>query len=144
MDQINIFFLLKSIHIFAIISWMAGLFYLPRLFVYHCRVEVNSKTDALFQLMEARLLRIIMNPAMIVTFISGFGLAYIIGFNQGWLHFKILLVLFLAAFHGFLARYRKSFAVGENNKSEKFYRIINEIPTILALLIVVLVIFKPF
>jgi putative membrane protein len=141
----NIFFLLKAIHIIAIISWMAGLLYLPRLFVYHSNLKVKSDSDKLFQLMEKRLLRFIMNPAMIVAFITGLGLIHFIGMaGQGWLHTKILLVVLMVVFHGFLARWRKGFIQGENKNSEKFYRIMNEAPTILMILIVVLVVFKPF
>lgn len=145
MALVNIFLLLKTVHIIAVISWMAGLLYLPRLFVYHSQIAVKSSNDELFQNMERKLLRFIMNPAMIVVFISGISLIYFIGFKeQGWLHAKISLVVLLAGFHGFLAKCRKNFANGINKKSEKFYRIINEIPTILMILIVALVIFKPF
>lgn len=145
MDKMDIFLLLKTIHIISVISWMAGMLYLPRLYVYHCSIDKGSKTDSLFQLMERRLLRLIINPAMIVTFITGIGLIHFIGFaGNGWLHFKLLLVILMAAFHGFLARWRKDFLNGKNNKSEKFYRIANEVPTILMIVIVILVIFKPF
>ena len=143
MSAINIFLLLKTIHIIAVISWMAGLLYLPRLFVYHSQIK-DKKTNELFKTMEIKLLRIIMNPAMIITFISGISLIHFVGFSSGWLHFKILLVIFMSIFHGFLARCRKEFVNDNNQRSEKFYRIINEIPTILMVLIVVLVVFKPF
>lgn len=123
---------------------MAGLFYLPRLFVYHCNFESGSKSDNLFQIMERRLLKIIMNPAMIVTFITGIGMLHYIDFSNKWIHFKILLVIFMAIFHGFLAMWRKNFIAAKNHNSEKFYRIINEVPTILMILIVSLVVFKPF
>ncbi len=144
MDKIDIFFLLKTIHIISVISWMAGLLYLPRLFVYHVGLKLNSNSDKLLQLMEKRLLRIIMNPAMVVVFITGIGLIHFVGFDQGWVHFKILLVVFMTVFHGFLAKWRKDFINGKNKNGEKFYRIANEVPTILMILIVTLVIFKPF
>lgn len=140
MDPYNFF---KIIHFISLISWMVGLFYLPRLFVYHCQVDNKSQSDEIFQIMERKLLRIIMNPAMIITFISGFYLISIVGIAP-WLHAKITLVLFLAGFHGFLANCRKKFANGKNIKSEKFYRIINEVPTILLILIVTLAVIKPF
>ena len=140
----TVFFLMKALHVIAVISWMAGLLYLPRLFVYHSDLKNDSDSAKLFIIMEKRLLRFIMNPAMIITFITGFILLKYIGFSQGWVHAKLLLVFFMAGFHGFLAKYRKNFENNQNNNSEKFYRIINEIPTILMILIVFLVIFKPF
>lgn len=133
----------KIIHIIAMISWMVGLFYLPRLYVYHCKVSKNSEADEIFKTMELKLLRIIMNPAMIITFLSGLYLISFVGFG-GWLHAKLTLVFILAGFHGYLASCRKKFASNNNQKSEKFYRIINEVPTILLILIVILVIIKPF
>ncbi len=135
---------MKALHVIAVISWMAGLLYLPRLFVYHSGLKDDSDSAKLFIIMEKRLLRFIMNPAMIITFITGFILLKYIGFSQGWIHAKLLLVLFMAGFHGFLAKYRKNFENNQNNNSEKFYRIINEVPTILMIFIVFLVIFKPF
>ena len=145
MEEIEFFDIIKILHIVAVISWMAGLLYLPRIFVYHCQVEANSQSDKLFQTMERKLLRFIMNPAMILVFIFGFYLAYQIGFDSGkWLHLKILLVFILAAYHGFLTKCRANFANNTNKHSEKFYRIINEIPTILMIIIVALVILKPF
>ena len=140
----TVFLLIKSLHIIAVISWMVGLLYLPRLFVYHCGLKNNSESFNLLALMEKRLLRFIMNPAMIITFITGLFLLKYIGFSQGWVHIKLLLVIFMAGFHGFLAKCRKNFENNQNNNSDKFYRIINEIPTILMIFIVFLVIFKPF
>ena len=133
----------KIIHIIAFISWMVGLFYLPRLFVYHTKVKSGSEADNLFQTMELKLLRIIMNPAMIITFLTGFYLLSIHGFEV-WLHIKLTLVIILAGFHGMLARWRKIFANGQNQNSEKFYRYINEVPTIILILIVTLVVTRPF
>ena len=103
MDAYSFF---KIIHILSIISWMVGLFYLPRLFVYHCQVKNGSQSDKIFQTMEQKLLRIIMNPAMIISFISGLYLASLVGFEP-WLHAKLTLVLALAGFHGYLAKCRK-------------------------------------
>jgi len=144
MGEIEIYDIIKILHIISVISWMAGLLYLPRIFVYHCRVKNNSPTDIIFQEMEFKLLRYIMNPAMIASFIFGFYLAIQIGFEGSyWLHLKILLVLILASFHGFLASCRKKFANHKNKYSAKFYRIINEVPTLILIAVVCLVILKP-
>lgn len=136
----------KVVHIVSIIAWMAGLLYLPRLYVYHTKVAKDSESDNLFKLMELRLLRYIMNPSMIFALISGTILSIIYGLEAmgPWFHIKMGCVALLAAFHGLLARWRKSFYLGENNKSERFYRIINEVPTILLIIIVSMVIVKPF
>lgn len=133
----------KIIHITAMISWMVGLFYLPRLYVYHCKVVKNGDCDLLFQTMEKKLLKIIMNPAMIITFISGLYLISFIGFAP-WLHLKLFFVLSLAGYHGYLSSIRKKFARGLNDKSENFYRLINEIPTIMLITIISIIVFKPF
>ncbi len=143
MENIDVFEIIKILHIVSVISWMAGLLYLPRIFVYHCRVSQNSESDLIFQEMERKLLRYIMNPAMILAIIFGLLLAKEIGFEFIWLHIKITLVLILVGFHHFLAKCRKNFAARQNKYSEKFYRIINEIPTILMIAIVALVILKP-
>jgi protoporphyrinogen IX oxidase len=140
----NTYLIIKSLHIIFVIAWMCGLFYLPRLFVYHSKAEQGGELDKTLQIMERKLLRIIMNPAMILSFIFGFWLIHYIGFSGGWLHAKITLVLFLAGFHGFLAKCRKDFVSGKNKHSEKFYRIANEAPTLLMIAIVFLVILKPF
>lgn len=145
MAEIEIYDIIKILHIIAVISWMAGLLYLPRIFVYHCRVKNNSETDKILQEMERKLLRYIMNPAMIATFLLGFYLAIQIGFEGSiWLHIKITLVLILAGFHGALSKWRKNFANNKNIHSEKFFRIINEVPTVIMILVVSLVILKPF
>jgi len=125
---------------------MAGLLYLPRIYVYHTKVAVGSETDKTFQVMEQKLLRFIMNPAMISTFIFGLINAYIYGFAalDTWFHIKMLAVLILVIFHGLLARWRKDFATGNNVHSEKFYRIINEVPTFCMIVAVIMVIVKPF
>lgn len=143
MEEIELYDIVKILHIIAVISWLAGLLYLPRIFVYHSQVSVGSETDKIFQIMEKKLLRFIMTPAMILVFIFGFYLASQIGFEFIWLHIKITLVLCLAGYHGFLSRCRKNFEKGENKHSQKFFRIINEVPTLLMIAIVVLVVLKP-
>jgi putative membrane protein len=136
----------KSIHIIAVISWMAALFYMPRLFVYHTRAEKGSEMDKTFQIMEKRLLRIIMNPAMIVTYIFGILNAYIYGFEAlgVWFHIKMTAVLALTIFHALEVRWMKNFAAGNNKHSEKFFRIVNEIPVLLMIIAVIMVTVKPF
>jgi putative membrane protein len=144
MEDIELYNIIKILHIISLISWLAGLLYLPRIFVYHTQVKIGSESDKIFQIMERRLIRFIMMPAMILTFLSGFYLASEIGFGFAWLHIKITLALILAGFHGALSRYRKNFENGTNKNSQKFFRIINEVPTLLMIVIVALVILKPF
>lgn len=144
METAELYNIVKAIHVISVISWLAGLLYLPRIFVYHCQVERNSQSDKIFQTMERKLMRIIMLPAMIVVFISGIYLAINLGFEFGWLHVKLMLVLLLAGFHGFLSKCRKNFIEGKNKHTQKFYRIINEVPTLLMISIIFLVILKPF
>ena len=144
LNDVYFFLTIKSLHIISVISWLAGLLYLPRIFVYHSKVEAGSEMDKTFQIMERRLLRFIMNPALILVIILGITLVYIMGFNYVWLHIKLTLVTGLIIFHHLLGRWRKDFEKGKNKHSEKFYRIINEVPTILMIGIVFLVIFKPF
>ncbi len=136
----------KSIHVISVISWMAAMLYMPRLFMYHTKAKTDSEMDKTFQIMERRLLRFIMNPAMIATYIFGLLTTYIYGFlSLGmWFHLKMCAVLFLTVFHMFLARLRKDFEKGKNTHSENFYKVINEIPTVLMIISVVLVIVKPF
>jgi putative membrane protein len=140
----NHYFIIKAFHIISLISWMCGLLYLPRLFVYHTRAKPEGELDQTLQIMEKNLLKFIMNPAMIATFIFGFWLMSFYGSAEIWLHAKLTLVLILAGFHGFLAKCRKNFILGKNIRSEKFYRIINEVPTLLMIIIVFLAILKPF
>jgi protoporphyrinogen IX oxidase len=136
---------LLAFHIIAVIAWMAGMLYLPRLFVYHCEAERGSKQSETFKLMERRLLRAIVNPAMIATWALGLWLAFEGGwFRAGWLHGKLVLVLVLSGVHGLLARWVKDFAVDRNIHSQTFYRIINEVPTVLMIGIVLLAVLKPF
>ena len=136
---------LKAAHVVAIIAWMAGLLYLPRLFVYHCDTPAGSAASETFKVMERRLLKAIMNPAMIASWVLGLWLAVQGGwFKAGWLHGKLLLVLALSAAHGFLAASVRRFAQDRNEKPARFYRVLNEVPTLLMVGIVVLVIIKPF
>lgn len=135
----------KAIHILAVISWMAGMLYLPRLLVYHADAEIGSVQSETFKVMERRLLRGIINPAMIVTWVFGLWLAWKgFGFQGGWLHAKIGAVLLLSAMHGYLAGAVRKFAEDRNEKSAKHWRIVNEIPTLLMIAIVILVVVKPF
>src|SRR3954449_8195007 len=127
---------IKALHVIAVIAWMAGMLYLPRLFVYHCDAEIGSKQSETFKVMERRLLKAIINPAMAVSWILGLWLAYLLfkdgGFSKAhWLHGKLLLVIAMSGLHGFFARGVKNFAADRNPRSEKFYRIINEVPTVL-------------
>jgi putative membrane protein len=136
---------IKVLHLLALISWMAGLFYLPRLFVYHVAVAKGSEASETFKLMERRLLKAIMNPAMIVTWITGLYLAYAFDyFRAPWLHVKLTLVLLLSAFHGYLVGRVRAFAEDRNTKAGPFYRVINELPTLLLIGIVIMVVIKPF
>ncbi|MEM7619107.1 MAG: protoporphyrinogen oxidase HemJ [Pseudomonadota bacterium] len=135
----------KAIHVIAIIAWMAGLLYLPRLFVYHAKAAIGSELSETFKIMEYRLLKIIMNPAMIVAWIFGLLLAYKQNqFSDPWLHAKITLVVLLSIFHMVLGKWRKDFFADKNTKSENFYRYINEIPTVLMIGVIILVVVKPF
>ena len=136
---------IKALHVIAVISWMAGMLYLPRLFVYHCEAERGSKQSETFKVMEQRLLRAIINPAMIVTWLAGLYLVWVgHWYSAPWFHAKFLLVLILSGVHGFFARCVKDFAADKNLRSQRLYRIINEVPTIMMILIVILVIVKPF
>jgi putative membrane protein len=136
---------IKALHVLAVISWMVGMLYLPRLFVYHVGVPAGSPQALTFATMEHRLQRFIMLPALIVTWITGLTLA-IQGawFKAGWLHGKLLLVVLLTGLHGYLAAERKRLATGKSTRDAKFFRIINEVPTLLLIGIVILVVVKPF
>ena len=145
----NTYLLFKSIHLIAVISWMAGLLYLPRIFVYHSEANKDNKSEDListFKIMEKRLFIYIMNPAMIVSWIFGILLIHSIGINSFgllWLQLKMIFVLTLTIYHFFLFKCLRKFAENRNSYSSKFYRIINEIPTVLLITIIFLVIFKP-
>jgi len=137
----------KALHIISVISWMAGMLYLPRLFVYHVDAKPGGELSETLKIMERRLLRFIINPAMIATWIFGIWLVTILGWealkHEGWFHAKFTLVLLLSGYHGFLARWRKQFERGTNTHSAKFYRVMNEVPTLLMIGIVILVVVRP-
>lgn len=137
---------LKSLHVIAIICWMAGLLYLPRLFVYHCETEVGSDQSEQFKVMERRLLRAIMNPAMIVSWVLGLWMVYESPFwlEQGWFHVKLTCLIGLTACHMGMAKWRRKFAEDANEHGHKFYRVMNEVPTVLMIIIVIMVVGKPF
>ena len=139
---------IKALHVIAVIAWMAGMLYLPRLFVYHASAKPGSELSETFKVMERRLLKLIINPAMIATWVFGLMLVWLMGkdafFQAGWLHAKLILVLVMSGLHGYFARLVKQFAADRNRHSPKFYRIVNEIPTVLLILIVVLAVVKPF
>ncbi|MCL8381518.1 protoporphyrinogen oxidase HemJ [Xanthobacter aminoxidans] len=136
---------IKALHIIAVIAWMAGMLYLPRLMVYHCAAEIGSVQSETFKVMERRLLKAIINPAMIVTWLAGLWLAYEGGwYKAGWFHAKFALVLAMSAMHGFLVRWVREFAEDRNIRPARFYRIANEVPTLLMIAIVILVVVKPF
>ena len=145
----NTYLLFKSIHLIAVISWMAGLLYLPRIFVYHSEATQNNKSEDLietFKVMERRLLVYIMNPAMIVSWIFGILLIHTIGmdnFGSIWLQLKLAFVIILTIYHFFLFQCLRKFSENNNIYSSKFYRIINEIPTILLIVVILIVVFKP-
>jgi protoporphyrinogen IX oxidase len=135
----------KALHVIAIIAWMAGMLYLPRLFVYHCVAAPGSVQSETFKVMERRLLRAIINPAMIASWLLGLWLAWSGNWlSAPWFHGKLVLVLALSGFHGMLARWTKDFAADRNQRSQKFFRIMNEVPTVLMIGIVILVVVKPF
>lgn len=135
----------KAIHVIAVISWMAGMLYLPRLFVYHADTAFGSEQSETFKVMERRLLRGIINPAMTITWIFGLWLAWkIFAFQGGWLHAKLALVLAMSGVHGYLSASVRRFAEDRNEKPARHWRIVNEIPTLLMIAIVILVIVKPF
>jgi putative membrane protein len=135
----------KAVHVMAIIAWMAGMLYLPRLFVYHCGAEAGSRQSETFKVMERRLLRGIVNPAMVASWALGLWLIYDGGWiSAHWLQVKLALVTALSAFHGMLARWTADFAADRNRHSERFYRAVNEVPAVLMIVIVIMVVIKPF
>lgn len=137
--------LLLTLHIVAMVAWMAGIFYLPRLFVYHADAVPDSDKAATFTIMERRLFRAIMTPAMIVTWLAGLSLVYFGGWEDArWLWAKVVLVICMSALHGWLGRQQRAFAERRNHHSSRTYRIVNELPTLLLILIVLLVVVKPF
>jgi protoporphyrinogen IX oxidase len=135
----------KALHIISVIAWMAGMLYLPRLFVYHAETSTGSEASETFKVMERRLLKAIVNPSMILVFLTGFTLVYLTGaWRDGWWQAKFILVLGLAGLHGYFARCVRSFAEDRNERPAGFYRILNEAPTILMIVIVILAVVKPF
>lgn len=136
---------IKALHIVAVISWMAAMLYLPRLMVYHCSAQKGSIQSETFKIMERRLLRAIATPAMVVTWLAGLWLVYETGaWRSGWMHAKFALVLALSAMHGILGKWVREFAADANSRPERFYRIANEVPAVLMVMIVILVVVKPF
>lgn len=136
---------LKALHVMAVIAWMAGMFYLPRLFVYHAGAAVGSETSETFKVMEQRLFRIIMQPAIGVVWVTGLGLAYLGNYwLDGWFLAKLALVIAMTGIHEFLGATVKRFAADANTRDGRFYRILNEAPTLVMAGIVLLVIVKPF
>ena len=141
----NLYTWLKAAHIVAVIAWMAGMLYLPRLFVYHCVADPGSKQSETFKVMERRLLTVIINPAMVATWVLGLWLAWDGGwFASGWLHAKLALLLAMSGVHGFLSACVRAFAHDRNRRTQTFYRIMNEVPTLLMIAIVILAVVKPF
>ena len=136
---------LKALHVISVIAWMAGMLYLPRLYVYHCKTKAGSEMSETFKVMERRLLRAIINPAMIASWIFGLSMAWMGGWwGAGWFHGKLALLLGMQLVHAGYARWRRAFANDANTHDEKFFRIMNEVPTLLMIGIVILVIVKPF
>jgi protoporphyrinogen IX oxidase len=139
---------LLAFHVIAVIAWMAGMLYLPRLFVYHCGAEPGSTQSETFKLMERRLLKAIINPAMIATWLLGLWLVWLLGWDAfrhlGWLHAKLVLVVLMSGLHGFFVRCVREFGADQNRRSANFYRILNEVPTALLIGIVILAVVKPF
>lgn len=135
----------KALHVIAVISWMAGLLYMPRLFIYHTDAEKGSAQSETFKVMERRLMNVIMNPAMLLSWLFGLYLAWQVHhFEGGWLHAKLLAVVGLTAAHGYFARAVTAFGRDENNRTPRFWRLMNEVPTLLMIVIVILVIVQPF
>ena len=142
----NSYLLFKSLHLIAVISWMVGLLYLPRIFVYHVENKNDQNIDLVFKTMERKLFFYIMTPAMILTWIFGLILIHILGFDilfSLWIKLKLLFVILLTFYHFYLARCINDFKLEQNTKTSKFFRIINEVPTILLILIIFIVVFKP-
>jgi protoporphyrinogen IX oxidase len=138
---------LKALHVISVIAWMAGMLYLPRLYVYHCDAAPGTQASEMLKVMERRLLRAIVNPAMVATVLFGGLLASIPGlvdWSAGWIWAKLAFVAVLAAVHGLLARWRRDFALDRNVRPAKFYRAMNEVPTLLMIGIVIFVVVKPF
>tara|TARA_B100000700_G_C14872988_1_gene774317 strand:+ start:411 stop:845 length:435 start_codon:yes stop_codon:yes gene_type:complete len=142
----NFYLTFKALHIVAVISWMAGLLYLPRIFVYHAETSKNEEQSLTFKTMEKKLYNYIMMPAMILSWLFGLLMIHSLGFNifsELWMQIKGILILILTHYHFYLGKCVRQFAINQNQKSSKFYRIINEVPTVLLIIIVFMVVFKP-
>lgn len=138
---------IKALHVISVSAWMAGMFYLPRLYIYHVAAPVGSPQSETFKVMERRLLRAIINPAMIATFIFGIWMLVLLGpsvWSEGWWHVKLTMLVLMSAYHGLISRWRRDFEADRNQRSAKFYRFANEVPTVLMIVIVIMVIVKPF
>jgi len=138
---------IKAFHVASVIAWMAGMFYLPRLYVYHCETAVGSLSSERFKVMERRLFKQIINPAMIASWVFGLAMALtpgVINWAAGWWHVKLAAVLLLSGFHGALSRWRRDFLNDRNRHGQRFYRMANEVPTVLMLIVVIMVIVQPF
>ena len=138
---------IKALHVISVIAWMAGMLYLPRLYVYHAGAAAGSEMSETFKIMERRLLRAIVNPAMVATFLFGIlllGTPGIVDWGAGWIWVKLALVLAMAGFHGALARWRREFEADRNTRSAKFYRAMNEVPTLIFVAVVIMAVVKPF
>ena len=136
----------RALHVIGVIAWMAGMLYLPRLFVYHAGVQPGSESSEMLKIMERRLLRAIINPAMIAVFLLGGALLSTPGvadWSMGWLHAKLLLVLVMVGLHGMMSKWRKEFEADRNQRSAKFYRLVNEVPTVLLIAVVILAGVRP-
>ena len=146
-NRMDVYLYVKALHLISAIAWMAGMLYLPRLYVYHAGAAAGSELSETLKVMENRLLRLIINPAMIGTWILGlimiFGFGVIDMRTAGWLHVKLTAVIALTVLHIFLAKWRKDFAADHNTRSARFYRVINEVPTVLLIIIVIMAIVKP-
>ena len=138
---------IKAVHLVAIVSWMVGLLYLPRLFIYHCHSEIGSEKSETFKIMERRLFRVIMNPSMFVSLLTGGMMTYSYGFyifTELWFTVKIACLFGLLTVHMFMSKWRKDFEKDVNLKSQIYFRVINEVPTVLMILIIIMVVVKPF
>lgn len=140
--------IVKALHIISVISWMAGMLYLPRLYVYHCNCKPGGEASEMLKIMERKLLKVIINPAMISTWIFGIWLVSILGLEYlktaGWFHAKFAMIIGMQICHGKFSKWRKAFEQDKNIHSEKFYRIVNEVPAVLMIVIVLMVVIKPF
>ena len=147
-DALSVFYpWTKALHVISMVAWMAGMFYLPRLFVYHCDMQPGSRESERFKVMEYRLLKQIINPAMIATWIFGILLVLtpgVIDWTSGWWHVKLTAVLLMSGFHGAMSKWRREFMEDRNKRSHRYYRIANEVPTLLLMVIVIMVIVRPF